>query len=129
MLQSEQMGQVLAELRERADFVLIDSAPALVVADALALAPFVDGVLFVADADKTTRGAVDHARDQLEQVGATLVGAVLNDFDPSKARTYSYYYGYYYRSRYRGYQYGSYQDVVPEQSDAGSLRGPGQARG
>src|SRR5205085_8141768 len=103
MLQSEQMGELLESLRKECDFLLIDSAPVLAVADALALAPFVDGVLLVADAQRTHQSSVSAARNQLEQVGAQVFGAVLNDFDPPKAKADSYYYrDYYYR---RGYGY------------------------
>ncbi len=106
LLQSERMGELLAELREVADFVILDTPPVLLVADSSALAPLVDGVVLVADAEGTTRGSVAHTRDQLEQVDAPLIGAVLNNFDPSTARSYNYrgYYGY--RYRYGGYQYG-----------------------
>src|SRR5205814_2901115 len=83
------------------------TAPILLVSDALSLAPLVDGVLFVADSEATTRGAVSHAREQLEQVGAPILGAVLNNFDPSKGRSYYYPYYYPYRSRYGRYGYGS----------------------
>jgi len=100
MLQSDQMGEVLAELRRRFDFVIIDSAPALIVSDALALAPIVDGVVFIAESERSTRQAVSRARDQLEQVGALIVGGVLNNYDPQRARGGRYYYRYY---RY-GYQ-------------------------
>jgi capsular exopolysaccharide synthesis family protein len=106
MLQSEQMGEVMTGLREVADFVIVDTAPVLLVTDALALAPLVDGVLFVADAENTSRSAVAHSREQLEQVGATLIGSVFNNFDPSKARGYRYQ-GYYAPYRYR-YGYGAY---------------------
>jgi|SRR6266567_811281 len=113
LLQSEQMGELLVELREVADFVVIDTAPILLVADALALAPLVDGVLFVADSEVSTRGSVNHAREQLEQVGAPILGAIYNNFDPSKGRTYypySGYYGPYYRYRYGRYgRYGGYE--------------------
>jgi succinoglycan biosynthesis transport protein ExoP len=104
LLQSDQMGELLAELRDVADFVIIDTAPVLLVADALALAPLVDGVLFVADAEGTSRGAVAHARESLEQVGAPLLGSVLNNFDPTKVSGY-YHYGSY---RYGRYGYGRY---------------------
>lgn len=100
LLGSDAMGRLLSQFREVADFVIIDSAPALVVADALTLAPFVDAALFVADAEHTSRGAVIHARNQLEQVRATIIGAVLNNFDPSKARSSPYYYSYYYTYKY-----------------------------
>jgi receptor protein-tyrosine kinase len=101
------MGELIVELREVADFVIVGTAPILLVADALSLAPLVEGVLFVADSEVTTRGAVSHAREQLEQVGAPILGAVFNNFDPSKARGYYPYYGYYpYRYRYGRYGYG-----------------------
>jgi Mrp family chromosome partitioning ATPase len=104
------MGEVVSGLREVADYVVMDTAPILLVSDALALAPLVDGVLFVADSDKTTRSAVAHARDQLEQVGSTIIGSVLNNFHPSKAKSYRYYgyYGPYYygSSGYSSYGYG-----------------------
>jgi succinoglycan biosynthesis transport protein ExoP len=101
LLGSEAMGSLLTGFREVADFVIIDSAPALVVADALTLAPFIDAALFVADAQRTTRAAVLHGRTQLEQVNANVIGAVLNNFDPSKARTSPYYYSYHYAYKYQ----------------------------
>jgi succinoglycan biosynthesis transport protein ExoP len=100
LLGSDAMGRLLEQFREVADFVVIDSAPALVVSDALAVAPFVDTALFVADAERTTRGAVTHGRSQLEQVSVNFIGAVLNNFDPSKGRISPYYYSYYYQYRY-----------------------------
>jgi succinoglycan biosynthesis transport protein ExoP len=106
LLQSERMGELLSQLRDVADYVIVDTAPVLIVADALAVAPLADAVLVVADAQATTRGALTHAREQLDQVQAAVTGAVLNNFDPSKARSYAYYYYYgYYPYRY-GYGYG-----------------------
>jgi polysaccharide biosynthesis transport protein len=97
LLGSERMGRVIATVREMADFVVVDGTPTLAISDAVTLAPFVDAVLFVADAGRTTRSAAAHARRQLEQVDANLVGAVLNNFDPSKGHSYESYYRYYYR--------------------------------
>lgn len=100
MLGSEAMEKLLFELRESSDFVLIDTAPVLAVTDALTLASMADATLLVADASSTTRGAVAHAVQRLEQVNAQLLGAILNNFDPSKASLYQHYYydsysGYY----------------------------------
>jgi capsular exopolysaccharide synthesis family protein len=125
LVQSEQMGELLAWLRAVADFVIIDTPPVLLVADALSLAPLVDGILVVADAEATSRGAISHTRDQLEQVDAPVIGAVFNNFDPSKARAYSYYgYGYYYAQPYR---YGKGYGYTEENEGNGGLlaRGAG----
>jgi capsular exopolysaccharide synthesis family protein len=127
LLQSERMGELLSQLRDVADFVIIDTAPVLIVADALAVAPLADGVLVVADAQGTNRGAATHAREQLDQVQAAVMGAVLNNFDPSKARYYSYYYYGYYPYRYGyGYHYGEAYRSPAEQrnGEAGAPRLP-----
>jgi polysaccharide biosynthesis transport protein len=103
LLSSDDMESVLRHLSSSADYVVIDTPPALVVSDAMIVAPRVDGVVVVVDADETTGGAASHAIDQLEQVGGNVIGSVLNRFDPSKARYYSYggRYAYAYRYRYR----------------------------
>ncbi len=89
LLGSEAMRKLIAELRGAADFILIDVAPILAVADGMTLAPMVDSVLFIADAAQATGGGIQQARSQLDQVNARVVGAVLNNFDPSKSRGYS----------------------------------------
>jgi succinoglycan biosynthesis transport protein ExoP len=94
---SESMADLIEALRASADFTIIDSAPTLAVTDALAMAPHVDAVLYVADASKTERAAVVHARAMLERVGAKVIGAVLNRFDPGKNGGYGYSYRYTYR--------------------------------
>lgn len=119
LLQSEQMGELLSELREVADFVIIDTAPVLLVADALTLAPLADGVLVVADAESTSRSATQHAREQLEQVGASIVGAIYNNFDPSKGRSYYPYTGYYGPYRYRYGRYDTSYEAAPKNGGKG----------
>jgi hypothetical protein len=78
----------------------------------------------VADARTTPRGALAHAREQLEQVGANVVGGVLNNFDPSRARYYSHYHGSYYAS-YRPRERGERQPQPPDPQDSD----PGQMWG
>ena len=102
LLGSEEMEELLADLRRYADFVLVDTAPVLVVSDALSIAPKTDGVIIMADAATTMRGAVKATREQLELVGANIVGAVFNNFDPSRAKMY---YGSYKYHYYSSYQY------------------------
>jgi polysaccharide biosynthesis transport protein len=88
LLTSTAVARVLAELGDHADFILLDSAPILPVSDALALSRFTDAVLFVADAQKTSRSAVGQARMKLDQVNAKMIGSVLNNFDARKSATY-----------------------------------------
>ena len=101
LLSSDEMESLLRDLRSSADYVVIDTPPALVVSDAMIVASRVDGIVVVVDADETTSGAASHTIDQLEQVGGNVLGSVLNRFDPSKARYYSYAGRYAYRYHYR----------------------------
>ena len=95
LLQSEAMRQLLVDQREVVDFIVLDCPPVLAVADALVLAPMVDAVLFIADAKTTPRGAVIQARAQLDQVGARILGTVLNEVEGGTAG-YAYYGQYVY---------------------------------
>jgi Mrp family chromosome partitioning ATPase len=90
------------------------------VSDALVLAPLSDGTLFVADAGKTTKSAIRHARQQLDQVGARTVGAVLNNYDPGSAKYYGSD-GYSYSSAYR------YEESPAEQHIHGNGKRPSDA--
>ena len=65
--------------------------------DALPLIPLSDGVLFVADAESTTREQVSLARDRLLQMGANLLGAVINGLSGSSSGYYDDRYAYTYQ--------------------------------
>jgi capsular exopolysaccharide synthesis family protein len=91
LLGTEAVVRLIEELRKIADFVLIDVAPVLGVADAVTLAPAVDGVLFVVDAERTTRRAVERTRRELFQVNASILGAVFNKHRAARERAYPYY--------------------------------------
>ena len=70
------------------DFVLVDSPPILPVADALAMARTMDGVVIAVMRDVSRFSAVDSARQRLHQVGATILGVVVNGIE---SRGYQYY--------------------------------------
>jgi Mrp family chromosome partitioning ATPase len=85
------MRNVLSELRHRSDLTLIDSGPILGVADPIMLSPVVDAVLLVVDGSKTARGDIADARQQLDRVGARVIGVVVNRFSSSRWGRYQYY--------------------------------------
>jgi non-specific protein-tyrosine kinase len=95
LLGSLRMQSLLDELTAQGDIVLIDSPPVLPVTDAAVLAQYVDGVLLVIDAGRTRLDAARQALQSLRQVGANVLGAVLNGV-PERRGAYRYYY------RYRG---------------------------
>ena len=88
------MRKLLHTLAQQADVVLLDSPPLLAVADAIALAQAVDGVLLVVVAGRTQRQTARQAVEGLRQVGANLVGVVLNAV-PTRKGSYDRYREYY----------------------------------
>jgi len=77
LLESGPMRVVLEERSEVADFVLVEAPPALEASEALTLAPMVDGIVVVADAQHATRQELAEVGEQFRLVGGNVVGAVL----------------------------------------------------
>ena len=90
LMDSDAMRQFLKEQRDLFDFIILDCPPALVVADAMALAPLADAVLVVADAKESDRDLISRLKEELEQVGGKIVGAVLNRSKQAGKSTYYY---------------------------------------
>jgi len=100
LLGSEKMGEIVRQVGEQADILVIDSPPVLAVTDSSVLAPRVDGVLLVFKPGVTHLGAAHQTVEQLQRLGANLLGVVLNEVDFKRSRYYnSHYKGYYYASR------------------------------
>ncbi|MGE2689168.1 polysaccharide biosynthesis tyrosine autokinase [Mycolicibacterium pulveris] len=94
LLASLAAKKVLDELRQGFDYVVIDSSPLLAVTDAAILATAADGVLLIARYGQTKREQLAHAVKNLQDVGATLLGAVITMTPTRGAASYSYsYYG------------------------------------
>ena len=93
LLGSARMQEVLERLRGRFDIVLLDSPPALVVTDASVLSTLVDGLVVVARAGKTRRGALKATIEELAQSGRPIAGVILNRVAGREAGYYYYAYG------------------------------------
>jgi receptor protein-tyrosine kinase len=86
--------KLLSELRADFDYVIVDSTPLLAVTDAALLAAGADGVLIVARFGQTKRDQLAHAMTSLEDVGASVLGAVFAMIPTRGNASYSYsYYG------------------------------------
>lgn len=93
MLDSKRMSELLAELRDQADMVVIDSPPVLVVADASILGSRCSGALLVVDSGKTRIDVARRALNTLKQANVKMLGTVVNKL--STRRSSGYYYNYY----------------------------------
>lgn len=107
LLGSAKMHKLLDTLRERYDYIILDTSPVNMVTDACVLVPESSGVLFVVRANRTERDAVRHAVEQLEYSKAKIMGLVLNGAGKDYGRYSKYRYGKYKRYGYhQRYGYG-----------------------
>src|SRR5258706_10085977 len=76
ILRSPRLEQVLAEARQRYDYIVLDTPPLLPVFDSAQLANSVDGVLMVVAANQTPRKLLGEALNLLDP--AKMLGIVFN---------------------------------------------------
>jgi capsular exopolysaccharide synthesis family protein len=87
----ERLGAALKEAERHFDLIVIDTAPILLVPDAIPLLSHVGGVIVVGRLRWTRRAALARLKEQLDTVAAPTLGAVVN----SVGKDASYAYGYY----------------------------------
>lgn len=81
LLNSKRMAQLIANLKTRFDYIIIDTPPVMPLTDACILSPLVDGVMMVVQAGRTQRGLVQHAQSRLHQAHANLIGCVMTNVE------------------------------------------------
>ena len=97
LIASQPMRELMLSLRDRFDYVVLDSPPIIPFADARLLSPLADGVIVVGRAGWTTRQAIMRTTEILETGHAHVLGIVINGVNLSSPD-------------YRYYQYGRYYD-------------------
>jgi capsular exopolysaccharide synthesis family protein len=78
VLSAPGLRTALEGLRAKYDWVIVDAPPSTVYSDAGILAPLVDGVVLVVQAERTRWQVAEQARRILEESGARMLGAVLS---------------------------------------------------
>jgi polysaccharide biosynthesis transport protein len=109
LLSSDRMQKLIQEALEDYKFVLVDSPPLLNVSDSRILATLVEGVVLVVKGGETPRELARRAQAYVSDVGARVIGAVLNNIDLHREE-YSY---------YRSYSYDARDSAPQDQSAAG----------
>lgn len=101
LLMREDLGQIINRLDEEFDLIIVDSPPVMAVTDAVIISRAVGATIFIARAGLTHPGEVQATMKILSASGTKISGAILNGFDPKRARgPYGYGYGYAYNYRY-----------------------------
>ena len=91
VIASRRVAAVFQQLQLRDyDYVLVDAPPILVVGDAAALAPTVDGLVLLASMEKVRRPMLNNARDLLASFPCRKVGVVVTGERVEHSDYYSY---------------------------------------
>jgi polysaccharide biosynthesis transport protein len=98
LLGSEQMRSLVERASNLFKYVIIDSPPITSFTDGVLISSLVDGVLLVVQGGKTSRQVVKRTRQMLHEIGAKVIGVVLNKIDLRSQEYYYYHqdYKYYY---------------------------------
>jgi capsular exopolysaccharide synthesis family protein len=100
LLASDQMTEVMRQLRERYDYVIFDTPPVLSVTDPAIVAAQADGMVMVIRQGYCTRRMLARAAEILRELNVKVYGFVFNGVDASLPEYYGYlgYYTYDYRN-------------------------------
>jgi non-specific protein-tyrosine kinase len=96
--------QVIKALKDRYDYLILDSPPVMIVTDAVVLSTLVNGSILVIDAVSTQKNQLKQAADRLQEVNANILGVVVNRISPKSDGFQS----YYLYSNYQKYGDGTY---------------------
>jgi hypothetical protein len=97
LLQSEGMNELVGRLKEDFDYIILDSSPAIGMADSLVISTIVDATVVVASTGITMRRDISHLVKQITDVNARFLGIVVNRVERGRD---SYYYDRYYKNYY-----------------------------
>ena len=113
MVSSEDFRKLIFALRDKFDYVLIDSPPAIAVSDPASIASYVDGVYMVTRIRKGVMLTSRKAKETLDRVGANWMGIIVNGIDENPFyNEYGYQYAGGLYGRYYDAQNKSYQDKI-----------------
>jgi Mrp family chromosome partitioning ATPase len=108
LLTRDSLDKVINLLREKYDFIIIDTAPVGLVTDTLQIGRVSDATVYMCRADYTPKASFDLINGLANEGKLPNMAIVINGIDMSKKK-YGYYYGYGKYGKYGRYgRYGSY---------------------
>jgi capsular exopolysaccharide synthesis family protein len=97
LITSNRMAELVNECAQTYDFIIFDTPPVGLIADALNLGKLTDGLLFVARPRMVDRGSATRVQEVISQAGLNVLGLVINGVvadnepDPYLRRAEAYY--------------------------------------
>jgi Mrp family chromosome partitioning ATPase len=105
LLSNGRFADLLAILKKEYDYIVVDTAPTILVTDTLLISKLADLTVYITRADHTDKKLITYSRDLKAQGKLNNMAYVINNVGGEKGYGYSYGYGYGYGYNY-GYGYG-----------------------
>lgn len=99
LLGSSAMGRLVEYLKDEYDIVIIDTPPVGLFTDAALVSRYCDATVYVVSAGVPTYEELNKGLDELEKIGAKILGFVMTRVE--RARNGNYYYNYKYKYDYK----------------------------
>ena len=99
LLTNGRFEQLMEEAKLEYDYIIVDTAPAILVTDTMLISKLADATVYIARANFTEKNLLNFSKELNESGKLKNMAYVLNDVGASKSYGYSYNYGY-------GYGYG-----------------------
>ncbi|MFV9482446.1 GumC family protein, partial [Christiangramia sp. ASW11-125] len=84
LLMSDRMENLIQESKTKYDYIIVDTAPAMIVTDTLLISQLADYTLYVTRADYTEKNLLEFPKDLKKQGKLKGLAVILNDVDYSK---------------------------------------------
>lgn len=93
----DKFKDLLEIIKTQYDYIILDSAPLIPVADTLLIAPYVDVTFFVSKSGSTKVGSLLNSMKKISSVSSCELASIINCYDTKNPSYYEYYnqYGYY----------------------------------
>jgi len=103
LLNHTRFEDMISILREKYDYIIIDTPPLGSVIDSAVVARAIDGAIIVIEANAISYRFAQGVKEQLEKANCRILGTVINKVPMDKKKYYGRYYGKYYGSYYGTY--------------------------
>lgn len=122
LLSNGRFEELLMILKKEYDYIIVDTAPTILVTDTLLISQLSDLTVYITRADHTDKKLLTYSRDLKIQGKLKNMAYVINNVGGSKGYGYGYSYGYGYGYNYGyGYGYGDEDEIAPKKSKRSKL--------
>lgn len=104
LIETKEMESLFIKVKKEFDYIIIDTPPIALVADALSLASYADLTLYLVRQYHSSKGVLEIVNSLKYEDKLAKPYLLINDIKPSKSMGMNYYYGY-----GKGYNYGYYK--------------------